>query len=1028
MDFTNVPWMNQNILELNRLGSRAYFWGYDNKNKALEYNKNLSLGYESLMGIWKFNYREDPYFNEPEGFKDINFDHSLWDNIKVPGYWQLQGYGRPNYTDLSYEIPINPPRVPTKNPTGYYVTYFYVDESWINEEVLLRFDGVDSAFHIWINGEEVGYSQGSRLTSEFSISKYLKEGKNLLSVKVYKWSDGTYLEDQDMWWLSGIFRDVALIKRPKFQIRDCFVKATLDESYNNGILSLQVELTNILSQDKRGSLEICLLDRNNRHMLCKEIYDIEIKEGGTSLVEETFIIDKPLKWSAEEPNLYNLLITLIDEKGRIVECVPQRIGFRKIEVKEGLMLLNGKDILFRGVNLHDHHEYMGRVYNLSLMKKDILMMKENNINAVRTSHYPKSSEFYELCDIYGLYVMDETDLETHGFEIIGNISTLSDDSSWKNSYLDRIERMVERDKNHPSIIMWSLGNESGFGCNFKSMADFCHRRDDSRLVHYEEDREAEVSDVVSTMYSWYERLIEHGEKKNMDKPHILCEYAHAMGNGPGGLREYQDLFYKYKRLQGGFVWEWLEHGIKRKNNEGVEYYAYGGDFKDFPNGYNFCMDGLVRADRTITPGLLEYKKIIQPVDIRLKDIDSKEFIIKNLYDFLDLSHLEMKFNVFCDENMVDSGIVNIPEILPYEERLISIPFELPFKTLNNSSYYLNISFVLKEDCIWGNRGHEVAKEQFIIPIDNKVRVIPEDNIRVNAYEREGILNIESSYFSLGFDLCSGSFERWVYKGESIISKGSRTNLWRATIDNDMNLVKEWKKVYMNLLREEVEESYWRREENHIVINIITYMSPPTYDFGYYFNYEYKVYGDGHILLSLKGRPKGTLPKMIPRIGITMGINKDFDNVCWNGRGPGESYSDSKENNFLGVYASKVKDMFENYSYPQENGNRTDVKWMGLYSDLGLGFIVKGQDFNFSTHYYTVEDIDNAKHTYDLKPRDFITLNLDYKQNGLGSNSCGQDQLPDHRLTSEEFTMSLIFKAHNFNNDSVCNGARNMANF
>ncbi|MEW8955166.1 glycoside hydrolase family 2 TIM barrel-domain containing protein [Clostridium sp.] len=1028
MDFTNVPWMNQNILSINRLESRVHFWSYKNKIKALQYNKSLSLGYESLIGTWKFNYREDPYFNEPEGFKDINFDHSSWNNIKVPGYWQLQDYGRPNYTDLTYEIPINPPKVPTKNPTGYYVTYFYVDESWINEETLLRFEGVDSAFHIWINGKEVGYSQGSRLTSEFSISKYLNEGKNLLSVKVYKWSDGTYLEDQDMWWLSGIFREVALIKRPRFQIKDFFVKSTLDEEYNDGILSLEAKLNNLCSRDRRGALEICLLDKNNKCMLCKAIYDIEVKEGEDFIIEETFEIDTPLKWSAEDPNLYNLLITLTDEKGRIVESVPQRIGFRRVEVKNGLMLLNGKDILFRGVNLHDHHETLGRVYPLSLMKKDILMMKRNNINAVRTAHYPKNPEFYELCDVYGLYVMDETDLETHGFEIIGNISTLSDDEAWKSAYLDRIERMVERDKNHPSIIMWSLGNESGFGCNFKAMAEFCHKRDSSRLVHYEEDRDAEVSDVVSTMYSWYEKLIDHGEKKNMDKPHILCEYAHAMGNGPGGLREYQDLFYKYKRLQGGFVWEWVEHGIKVRNDNGIEYYAYGGDFKDIPNGYNFCMDGLVRANREVTPGLLEYKKIIQPVDIKAVNIESKEFIIKNLYDFLDLSHLEMKFTLFCDEDMVDNGEVDIPKVLPCEDSIISIPFNMPFMLLSNSSYYLNVSFILKKDCIWGNKGHEVAKEQFIIPVDNKVRIIPKDDALISVYEKEGVLNISSSYFSMEFNLCYGSFEKWIYKGESIISNGSRANLWRATIDNDMNIVKEWKKVYMDLLREEVEESYWKKEDNHIVINIITYMAPPTYDFGYYFNYEYKIYGDGHIVLNLKGRPKGNLPRMIPRIGITMGINKEFNNVCWHGRGPGESYSDSKENNFKGVYTSKVEDMFENYSYPQENGNRMDVKWMSLYSDGGLGFIVKGEDFNFSTHYYSAMDIDNAEHPCELKPRDFITLNLDYKQNGLGSNSCGEEQLPSHRLTPEEFTMSLIFKAHNFNNETVGNIARNMANF
>jgi beta-galactosidase/beta-glucuronidase len=549
-------WENPRLLHKNCEPNRTYFIPYPDETEALTYQRQRSPKFRLLNGIWKFHYSRSPA-EAPLDFQEEGFDACEWDNIEVPSNWQFKGYGQPHYTNVIYPFPVDPPRVPTENPTGCYRREFYISDDWKDEQVFLRFEGVDSAFHVWVNGREVGYSQVSRMPSEFDITPYIHGGRNILAVRVYQWSDGSYLEDQDMWWLSGIFRDVYLLARPRVRIKDFFIKTELDDDYKDAVLKVEATVHNDQGRALDGwQLEAKLLDSGLRPVVDgnREIAVSELMKGDSNVIIETKV-DNPKKWSAENPYLYNLILTLKDDKGGVVEVVPIKVGFRSIELKDGNFLVNGVAIMLKGVNRHDHHPELGKALSYEIMREDILLMKRHNINAVRTSHYPNDPRFYELCDEYGIYVIDETDLECHGFATVDKWEWTSDDPEWEEAYVDRIARMVERDKNHPSIIMWSLGNESGFGRNHVAMGKWAKDKDPTRLLHYEgetrncfhgENGGAKVADVYSTMYTPVEEMLEVGKRSDLDKPHIMCEYAHAMGNGPGGLKEYWESFYGCK--------------------------------------------------------------------------------------------------------------------------------------------------------------------------------------------------------------------------------------------------------------------------------------------------------------------------------------------------------------------------------------------------------------------------------------------------------------------------------------------------
>lgn len=1008
-------WENIELLHRNRLMGRAYYISYPNKDAALTYERGNSRWFRLLNGNWKFFFSSTPQ-NVPEDFFGESFHDDHWDDIKVPGNWQLQGYGQPHYTDLIYPFPIDPPRVPTENPTGIYRRNFYISKNWDDKQILLKFEGVDSAFHVWVNGYEVGYSQGSRLPSEFDITPFIRIGQNTMAVKVYQWSDGSYLEDQDMWWLSGIFRDVYLLARPLIHLNDFFVQTELDSVYRDGILHLQTIWENHLPRDICNyQIAYHLLDDRYVEIASVIHSNLTMQQGSTKEITIEIPVKNPKKWSAEAPYLYHLCIILKDEEGNTVEVTPTKVGFRKIELKGGNFLVNGVPIMLKGVNRHEHHPDLGRAVSLESMIEDIVLMKQNNINAVRTAHYPNDPRFYDLCDQYGLYVMDEADLECHGFELIGDANKISDDPQWEKAYVDRMERMVHRDKNHPCIIMWSLGNESGFGCNFEAMGRRCREIDPTRLIHYEGDTEAKVADVVSTMYSPVDKMIEFGKKEDMEKPHILCEYAHAMGNGPGGLIVYWDAFSTYKRLQGGFVWEWIDHGLTQYTQDGSIYYAYGGDFGDEPNNSNFCCDGLLFPNRTPSPGLYEYKKIIEPVKVEAIDLVKGRIKVKNGYDFLALDHLTMSWNVMADGAVLQSGYTDMKDIQAGGSKEISIPLDLPQNPAPNTDYWLNIHFILASDTLWAAKGHEIAWEQFQLPI--KAQKSLEMNIKeipsLTCQEERNRINIKGVDFEIGFDKGKGVISEWKYAGIDLIKKGPKLNLWRAPIDNEMYVVNDWRKKYLHRMQHRIDEvSCEEIGHNLVAIKVFAYIAPPTLDWGVQCQYVYSIYGSGDMVLEVKGTPCGQLPETWPRIGLQMELPDMLDYVSWYGKGPGEAYIDSKEANPFGLYKNRVEGLYTPYVYPQENGNRTEVKWLSLTDARGMGLLAVGMpQFDFSAHYYTMEDLEKAKHTCDLVKRDKITLNLDYKHHGLGSASCGPNPLPEHQLTPRDFHFTIRLKPY-----------------
>lgn len=631
-------WENLQLTHENRLPPRAYFFSYDSQAQARTFARETSSRFLSLSGQWNFCFFNNP-LRVPEAFTSQYM--SDWGPITVPGMWQMEGHGQLQYTDEGFPFPIDVPYVPTDNPTGAYQRIFTLSEGWQGQQTLIKFDGVETYFEVYVNGQYIGFSKGSRLTAEFDISHAVKTGDNLLCVRVMQWADSTYIEDQDMWWSAGIFRDVYLMGKNPLHVQDFTLRTDFNDDYVDATLSCQLVLENLAAQPDAATLEYALFDGE------KVLYEGATPRLSVSqLLNVDFAIDvkAPQQWSAENPWLYHLVMTLKNAAGEIIEVIPQRVGFRDIKVRNGLFYINNRYVMLHGVNRHDNDHLKGRAVGMDRVEKDLLLMKQHNINSVRTAHYPNDPRFYEMCDIYGLFVMAETDVESHGFANVGNLSAITDDPAWEHIYVERIVRHVHAQKNHPSIVIWSLGNESGYGCNIRAMYHAAKAIDDTRLVHYEEDRDAEVVDIISTMYTRVPLMNEFGEYPHA-KPRIICEYAHAMGNGPGGLSEYQNVFYQHDSIQGHYVWEWCDHGIQATDDSGAVWYKFGGDYGDYPNNYNFCLDGLIFSDQTPGPGLREYKQVIAPVKVQATDIARGELRIDNKLWFSTLDDYTLRVEV-----------------------------------------------------------------------------------------------------------------------------------------------------------------------------------------------------------------------------------------------------------------------------------------------------------------------------------------------------------------------------------------------
>jgi len=993
-------WENFLHLHENRMAPRAYFFSYDSVKTAQTFQRELSSHFMLLSGQWNFNYFTNPIL-VPEEFYSQKMEQ--WGQITVPNMWQMEGHGDLQYTDEGFPFPIDVPFVPTDNPTGAYQRTFTLGENWNDKQTIIKFDGVETYFEVYVNGEYVGFSKGSRLTAEFDISKFVQQGDNLLSIRVMQWADSTYIEDQDMWWTAGIFRDVYLVGKEQVHVQDLAVRTDFADDYVAATLSCQVELENLSTMQASGyALEYALIDQGQ--IVAKGSCDNLTVDNNA---QTNFAIEmaNPIHWTAENPYLYQLVLTLKDNLGNVLEIIPQRVGFRDIKVRDGLFYINNQYVMLHGVNRHDNDHLKGRAVGMDRVEKDIVLMKQHNINSVRTAHYPNDPRFYELCDIYGLFVMAETDVETHGFANVGDLDRITNDAAWEAVFVDRAERHVHAQKNHPSIIMWSLGNESGYGCNIRSMYDATKAIDDTRLVHYEEDRDAEVVDVISTMYSRAQLMNYFGEFPH-EKPRIICEYAHAMGNGPGGLTEYQNVFYKHDHIQGHYVWEWCDHGILARDEKGETFYKYGGDYGDYPNNYNFCMDGLVYPDQTPGPGLKEYKQVIAPVKIRAVDEQAGKFLVENKLWFTDLNDYTITADIRAEGETLRSVQFKVENLAANSEREI----EIAIPELDEREVFINFTVRKDSRTLYSAANHDIAIYQYQLKQSTATEkaFVNRNATELNIEESRLAYLIKGNNFALNFSKVNGKLTSWLVNGEELIKSEPKLNFFKPMIDNHKQEHDGyWEPAHLQIMQEHFRTLDVEQVDGKIEITTTSIIAPPVFDFGMRCEYRYQINAEGQLNIELSGERYGDYPHVIPVIGLDLGINGDFDQVKYYGRGPEENYQDSKQANMIDVYQSTVADMFENYPFPQNNGNRQHVRWAALTNRNGTGLLVKPQqELNFSAWFYTNQNLHEAQHTIELEKSGYITLNLDHKLMGLGSNSWGSEVLDSYRVYMDEFRYGL----------------------
>ena len=992
----DYDWQNINVLQRGRSQTRPFYCGYTNKDSAVTNKKENSKNFLSLNGEWDFKFYNSP-FQVPQNLDDIDFD-----KITVPSHWQFEGYGNPHYTDNIALIPIQKdPILQYENPAGVYKRTFDLEKENASD-YLIRFDGVESAFHLIVNGKRIGYSQGSRCTSEFVLSDYLVDGQNEIVVIVYQNCEGSALEVQDMWTLGGIMRDVSIIKRPLVHICDYKLLGDLSENYSDGLFSGDFTVHNKSDQDKKVKLTVSIIDGE------KEIAQMEsikiIAASSAETLQTNDRITDVLTWTAETPNLYGILISLeVDGVG--TEYYFQKFGFRKIELKDGLFYINGKYVKLRGMNRHDWSGETGRAVTVGEMKKDIELMKSFNINAVRTAHYPNMPIFYELCDEYGLYVVSEADLECNQMEFYSDKNYLSQAKMWRESYLDRVERMVRRDKNCTSIIMWSLGNESGYGDNFAACYDFCKQYDPTRLVHYEEDKNAISADVYSSMYTRHANLEKIGQRTYLDKPHIVCEYAHAMGNSPGGLEEYWEIINKYPRIQGAFIWEWITHGIKALDENGREFFKYGGDFGDYPNTGKFCTSGIIDPNRKPFPGVAQMKKALEPVKTQI-DFDKKEVTVTNLFNFINLDDFVLKCKIEKDGYLVKEFDIDISGIQPMSKNKIPFNFvEIPYKS-DSKDVYVNFEYIYKSQPIWSDNAETVLTvSQFLIPTETYIKPVQNQISDDIKFEQNGKrLSVTSKGICHQFDVAAGNLIGIYKNDKNYLTKSLDMCFWRAPLDNDRNQLIIWEKEMVKTISGCVVSAEHSLDTDGSLTFYKTY-APFTKDWKIDTKIVFTFTNDG-LKISVSGAPTGHLPDTLPRIGMRFAVDDGFSEVEWFGRGPESNYVDSKVGTPIGLYKKSVTDMYVPYIVPQENGLRSDTKRINLTNGQ-INLSINSQNFlGFSALPYSLENLDNATHQNQLSPDKQTHIHIDYKQHGLGSAGWGPDALDNATLKPESFDFAF----------------------
>ena len=1017
-------WENPAVFGINREDPRAWFIPFHDADKVKDSGMLESSLIRSLNGTWKFHLSKNPEERPVDFFKD-DFVTDHWDLIPVPSNWELEGFDYPIYTNVKYPHERIPPYMQKHyNPTGSYKTEFTIPDSWDGKEIFLHFGAVSSAMYVWVNEKQVGYSEDSKTPAEFNITSYLKKGRNTMAVLVYKWSDASYLEDQDFWRLGGITRDVFLMARSPQYIRDFRVSAGLDDLYENGILSLEVEVINRNSDMvPRCAVHAVLLD-DREQALMEETIEISLDGGkGKITLEKEF--DHVKQWSAEIPNLYTLILTLKADNGGVIEALRQDVGFRRVEIKDGQLLVNGRYVYLKGVNLHEHHDVMGHVVDEATMLKDILLMKSHNLNAVRTSHYPQPERWYELCNRYGLYVVDEANIESHGMGY--GRASLAKDSSWMAAHLFRTQNMFERDKNQPSVIIWSLGNEAGNGINFQATYNYLKSNDPTRPVQYEQAHFQDNTDIICPMYMTIERMERYAtsEDGKPDRPLIQCEYAHAMGNSLGNFQDYWDVIEKYDALQGGFIWDWVDQGLRVTSEDGQNYWAYGGDFgpEDVPSDGNFCLNGVVDPDRGIKPALLEVKKVYQHIGFHAVEPEDGIFEIENKYAFLNLDQFKFNWQIRSNGKTVQEGVIDNLDVPPGERTRIDLSYQ--FEPSGNREYFLNISASLKSATGILEEGSEMAREQFLLPYrwdgPEPGREIPALDLQKSKEE----ITVNGSNFIIQFDPVKGEMTSFLFEGDELLLKGPSPNFWRAPIDNDFgnNNHKRagiWRNAGPNKELSKVKVK--RDSPGQVTIRFVFDLNDEEGEKLARYNSVYTVNGFGEVGVSNDMEILAKKFPDLPRFGMNLIMPVDFDRLTWLGRGPHESYWDRKTSAFVDLYSGSVSDQYWPYIRPQENGNKEDVRWLALTTETGKGFIFRGEPLiSFSAHHMLMEDFESSdrtdgrrtegekpvqRHTIDVVPRELTSVNIDYKQMGVGGdNSWGARTHPEYRLSDRTYSYS-----------------------
>jgi beta-galactosidase len=1021
-------WENPEMFNQNREEPHATIISFPDEQSALGADKLKSPNYILLDGKWKFHYVDSPDKRPYWFFKD-DYDVRDWDEIDVPSNWQMKGYDVPIYVNITYPFKMNPPFIDHSwNPVGSYKRTFKIPSEWKEKDVFLQFGAVSSAFYVWVNEQLVGYSEDSKAPAEFNITKYLKKGNNSLSVEVYRWCDGSYLEDQDFFRLSGIQRSVFLHARPKTCIFDFFAVGDLENNYTDGLLKLDVSMKGSAGDGKSYVVEASLFDDDQK--IYSELKEAKLTDNRAA-VNFTKEFPGVKKWTSETPNLYSLVLNLKDSFGNNLESVSARIGFRKVEIVNSRFLVNGVPIYIKGTNMHEHNDVTGHVIDEATILKDIRVMKSNNINAVRTSHYPQQELWYEMCDKYGLFLVDEADIESHGIGYDKDV-TIADKKEWAAAHLDRMKRMVERDKNHPSVIIWSLGNEAGDGHNFLADYTWTKARDVTRPVQYERAEKStnapeRHTDIICPMYARIWEIEEYAKNQLNDRPLILCEYAHSMGNSDGNLQDYWDVIEKYPRLQGGFIWDWVDQGILKTDENGEKFWAYGGDFgpEGIPSDGNFCINGITWPDRTGKPALNEVKKVYQYVGFEPVNLTSGTIRIRNKYFFTDLSKFVFDWDIVSDGVAIKSGKLSFPGLKPGQDTVVNIPVA-GIEVAPGAEYFLNLRVSRSDEWNFVPEDNVYATAQFKLPLEGKPVFARRGELDVLQTNTEGKkYEVSSSDMKMVFDLEKGRMESFSYKGKPMIKKGPEPDFWRAPTDNDYGYDMD------------VKLGVWKKAGERIVVKKANIAQPEIGKVVITFEYDipgekgekiagyvttYTIFSSADVIIKNQFSKVSEGVPEIPRMGMQMQLPVEFSNLRWLGRGPHENYADRKTSADVGLYESNADDQYVPYIRPSENGYKTDTRWLTLTDENGTGLLVSGNplicfgalknihdDFESpgKLSQYRKDAKTANRHTNDIKPRELVNLNVDLGQMGVGGDdSWGAQIHPQYRLLDKKYEYSF----------------------